>query len=71
MTEVHTGERKANAAQEMYEAISCLVGVIDDCNRGTEEGLIPRGILDRYDRAITLCRAALKRATVEGGCKNG
>ena len=53
------------AAPDMYHALQMLVGVLDDCRRGTDEGNIPPGILDRFDEATNVCRAALKKARGE------
>ena len=53
------------AAPDMRNALEMLIGVLDDCRRGTEEGNIPPGILDRFDEATNVCRAALKKARGE------
>jgi len=69
---VHDGDSKTyhhdtliKAAPDMYHALQKLVGVLDDCRRGTDEGNIPPGILDRFDEATNTCRAALQKARGE------
>lgn len=65
ITEMEANAAMIAAAPDMYHALQKLVGVLDDCRRGTDEGNIPPGILDRFDEATNTCRAALQKARGE------